>query len=47
MLMEVAGKDILSGHVSLSASISQSLEAPRKKIFGNHGNIPFWLMKSK
>ena len=33
--------------VSLSASISQSQEALRKKIFGNHGNIPFWLVKSK
>lgn len=31
MLMEVAGKDILSGHVSLSASMSQSQEALRKK----------------
>lgn len=47
MLMEVAGKDILSGHVSLSASISQSQEVLRQKTFGNHGNIPFWLVKSK
>lgn len=33
--------------VSLSASISQSQEPLRKKIFGNHGNILFWLLKSK